>query len=68
MLSYSSSKPHVLIVLSLLPETIYLLSGLIATEVTKLLWPVKVFISFPFSKCQIFIVLSPLPDTIYLLS
>ena len=55
-------------VLSSLPDTIYLLSELIATEVTFLLWPANVLISYPLSKFQILIVLSLLPETIYLLS
>ena len=55
-------------VLSQLPETIYLLSKLIATEFTHSLCPVNVLISYPLSKFHILMALSPLPETIYLLS
>ena len=55
-------------VLSSLPEIMYLLSELIATETTPLLWPANVLISYPLSKFHILMVLSALPETIYLLS
>ena len=44
LISYPLSKFHILMVLSELPETIYLLSELIDTEVTKSLWPFNVLI------------------------
>ena len=55
-------------VLSSLPETIYLLSELIATDFTKSLCPVNVLISYPLYKFHILMELSALPETIYLLS
>ena len=39
-----------------------------ATEVTSLLWPVNVLISYPLSRFHILMVLSPLPETMNLLS
>ena len=68
LISYPFSKFHILMVSSLLPETIYLLSGLMATAYTKSLWPVNVFISYPVSKFHILMFLSQLPETMNLLS
>ena len=55
-------------VLSLLPETMNLLSELIVTEVTLSLWPIYVLISYLLSKFHILIVKSSLPETMNLLS
>ena len=53
---------------SSLPETIYLLSELMATEFTWSLWPFNVLISYPLSRFHILMVLSQLPETMNLLS
>ena len=52
-------------VLSLLPETIYLLSKLIATEITPLLWPTRVLTYFLVSVLINLILPSLHPTIIY---
>ena len=47
------------------PETIFVLSGVIATELTEEEWPCRVFKRFPDARSQTFIVLSKDPETIF---
>ena len=63
------SKSHILIVLSSNPDNIFLLSGLIAIELTQSVCPCpNVLIKLPDSRSHILTVLSHDTDTIFLLS
>ena len=59
---------HILIVLSYDPDTIFLLSGLIATDSTESLCPFSVLIKIPDPRSHMRVVLSDDHDTIFLLS
>ena len=67
-INYPFGRFHILIVLSLPPDTMYLQSALIATEFIQPLCSVSVFTNFPSEKFQILMVLSLLPETMKLLS